>query len=100
MPPDELDQLAALTKISPVPIGADEAIHSLADLDQHARCGGKGVSLKLIKLGGIAAALDAAQRCQRLGLSVNIAAKIAELSIASAAAVQSSLCRAGSSTGA
>ena len=45
------------------------------------------MSLKLIKLGGITAALEAAQRCQRLKLSVNIAAKIAESSIASAAAV-------------
>lgn len=84
---DEFDELAALTKSSPVPIGADEGIHSLADLDKHARCGVGGVSLKLIKLGGITAALDAAQRCQRLMLSVNIAAKIAESSIASAAAV-------------
>jgi muconate cycloisomerase len=87
LPPDARDQLAILAKNSPVPIGADESIHSIADLEQHARCGGGGVSLKLIKLGGIAAALDAARHCQRLGLSVNIAAKIAESSIASAAAV-------------
>jgi muconate cycloisomerase len=87
LPPDEFDELATLTKVSPVPIGADEGIHSLADLDKHASCGVGGVSLKLIKLGGISAALEAARRCQRLKLSVNIAAKIAESSIASAAAV-------------
>jgi muconate cycloisomerase len=87
LPPDELDALATLTKNSPVPIGADEAIHSIADLERQAACGAGGVSLKLIKLGGISAALDAAVRCQRLKLSVNIAAKIAESSIASAAAV-------------
>src|SRR5262249_5745022 len=87
LPPDDLDELATLAKSSPVPIGADEAIHSLGDLDAHAKCGGKGVSLKLIKLGGLTAAVEAARRCERLKLSVNIAAKIAESSVASAAAV-------------
>ena len=45
------------------------------------------MSLKLIKLGGITAAIEAGKLCQRLGLSVNIAAKIAESSISSAAAL-------------
>ena len=45
------------------------------------------MSLKLIKLGGIGAALEAARLCERLGLSVNIAVKIAESSIGTAAAV-------------
>jgi muconate cycloisomerase len=84
---DDLAGLAALTRVSPTPIGADEAIHSLADIDAHARAGVGGVSLKLIKCGGMAAALQAAILCERQGLAVNIAAKIAESSIASAAAV-------------
>ena len=70
-----------------MPIGIDEGIHSLADIATSARAGAGGVSLKLIKLGGITAALEAGKLCQRLGLSVNIAAKIAELSISSAAAL-------------
>jgi muconate cycloisomerase len=86
-PADALDELAALTKDSPIPIGADEAIHSQADIDTQARRGTRGVSLKLIKLGGITNALAAAGRCRELNLSVNVAAKIAESSIASAAAV-------------
>ena len=45
------------------------------------------MSLKLIKLGGITAAIEAGKLCQQLGLSVNIAAKIAESSISSAAAL-------------
>jgi L-alanine-DL-glutamate epimerase-like enolase superfamily enzyme len=84
---DDLAGLAALARVSPTPIGADEAIHSLADIDAHARAGVGGVSLKLIKLGGMAAALQAGILCERQGLAVNIAAKIAESSIASAAAV-------------
>ena len=63
---------------SPTPIGADEGIHSLADVEAHARCGAGGVSLKLIKLGGMSVAVEAAALCRRLGLSINVAAKIAE----------------------
>jgi muconate cycloisomerase len=83
----DLNALARLTRISSIPIGADEGIHSLSDIEAHERCGAGGVSLKLIKLGGMSAAVEAAQLCQRLGLSINIAAKIAESSVASAAAI-------------
>jgi muconate cycloisomerase len=83
----DLDGFAALARNAPVPLGVDEGIHSLADIDAHARAGAGGVSLKLIKLGGIGPALEAAQLCRRLGLKVNVAAKIAESSIASAALV-------------
>jgi muconate cycloisomerase len=85
--PHDLKGLAALTRASPIPIGADEGIHSLADIEAHADAGAGGVSLKLIKLGGMSAAVEAARLCERLGLSINIAAKIAESGIASAAAI-------------
>jgi muconate cycloisomerase len=84
---DDLRALARLTRSAAMPIGADEGIHSLADIEAHARCGAGGVSLKLIKLGGVSVAVEAAQLCGRLGLAVNVAAKIAESSIASAAAI-------------
>ena len=84
---DDIEGLKKLTKATKVPIGIDEGIHSLADITTSARAGAGGVSLKLIKLGGITAALEAGRLCQRLGLSVNIAAKIAESSIAGAALV-------------
>jgi muconate cycloisomerase len=83
----DLAGLAALARAASVPIGADEAIHGLSDIDAHARCGGGGVSLKLIKLGGLSPAIEAGRLCERLGLSVNIAGKIAESSIGAAAAV-------------
>jgi muconate cycloisomerase len=85
--PADLDGFAALARVSPIPLGVDEGIHSLADIEAHARCGAGGVSLKLIKLGGIGPALAAADLCRRLGLKVNVAVKIAESSIGSAAAV-------------
>ena len=84
---DDLKGLKALAKATKVPIGIDEGIHGLADIETHARAGAGGISLKLIKLGGISAALEAATLCKRLDLSVNIAAKIAESSISSAAAL-------------
>jgi muconate cycloisomerase len=84
---DDVEGLKKLTRATKVPIGIDEGIHSLADITTSARAGASGVSLKLIKLGGIGAAVEAGRLCQRLGLSVNIAAKIAESSISSAAAL-------------
>src|SRR5882757_4414121 len=77
---DDRNGLGRLTRLSPTPIGADEGIHSLADIAAHERAGAGGVSLKLIKLGGISAAVEGAQLCERLGLNVNVAAKIAESS--------------------
>jgi muconate cycloisomerase len=83
--PADLDGFTTLARGAPVPLGVDEGIHSRADIEAHARAGAGGVSLKLIKLGGIGPALEAAQLCRRLGLKVNVASKIAESSIASAA---------------
>ena len=85
---DDIEGLKKLARGTKVPIGIDEGIHSLADITTSAKAGAGGVSLKLIKLGGISAAIEAGKLCQRLGLSVNIAAKIAESSISSAAALQ------------
>ena len=86
LPHDDLAGLKALAKLR-LPIGVDESIHSLADVTANARAGAAGVSLKLIKLGGFATAYEAAKLCRRLRLRINVAAKIAESSIASAAAV-------------
>jgi muconate cycloisomerase len=86
LPPEDLTGLKALARLR-VPLGVDESIHSLRDVDDSARAGAAGVSLKLIKLGGFIAAHEAAMLCRRLRLKVNVAAKIAESSIATAAAV-------------
>src|SRR5262249_57033355 len=49
--PADLRGLAALSRSCAVPIGADEAIHSLADIDRQARRRLARVSLKPIQLG-------------------------------------------------
>ncbi len=84
---DDLAGLKALTRGSKIPIGIDEGIHSLADIEANARAGAKGVSLKLIKLGGITQALAAGRLCRKLGLKINVATKIAESSIGTSATV-------------
>jgi L-alanine-DL-glutamate epimerase-like enolase superfamily enzyme len=86
LPHDDLAGLKALAKLR-LPIGIDEGIHSLADVAANARAGAAGVSLKLIKLGGFTTAYEAAKLCRRLRLKINVAAKIAESGIATAAAV-------------
>jgi muconate cycloisomerase len=87
LPADDLAGLKALARATKVPIGMDESIQSLADIEAVKRVGAKGVSLKLIKLGGFRAALAAGKLCRTLGLKINVAAKIAESSIGTAAAV-------------
>jgi muconate cycloisomerase len=83
----DLKNLAAFARSTATPIGADEGIHSLHDIEAHAAAGAGGVSLKLIKLGGFAAALAAGALCSRLGLAVNVAGKMAESSLGAAATV-------------
>jgi muconate cycloisomerase len=55
---DDIEGLKKLTRSTKVPIGVDEAIHSFADIQNCAKAGAGGVSLKLIKLGGITAAVE------------------------------------------
>ena len=78
-------KVAAATEIA---IGADEGIHSLDDVKRHHDSkAARGVSLKAIKLGGIAAVTKAGELCGRLGMSVNISCKTGESSVACAAAL-------------
>lgn len=78
--------MARVAAASGIAIGADEGIHGEQDIRQHhEHHAAEGCSLKIIKLGGPRAVLRAAQLCQSLGMQVNLAAKIAESSIASAA---------------
>jgi muconate cycloisomerase len=83
---DDLAGLKALARAAKTPIGMDETIKSLADIEAVKRAGAKGVSLKLIKL-GFRQAVMAGKLCKNLGLKINVAAKIAESGIGTTAAV-------------
>ena len=76
-------RVAAATNIA---IGFDEGLHDLDDLRRHhdARAGA-GASLKTIKLGGMRPVCKAAELAESLGMKVNLAGKMAESGIATAA---------------
>jgi muconate cycloisomerase len=84
----DLDGMAAVAHATSVAIGADEGIHSLDDIERHHAMGAaRGASLKTIKLGGLAGVMAAGRRMQALGMHVNLAGKMADSSVASAAIV-------------
>jgi muconate cycloisomerase len=82
----DLDAMAAVAAATAVPVGADEGIHSHADIERHHdRGAARGASLKTIKLGGLSPVMQAGRRMETLGLYVNLAGKMADSSVASAA---------------
>jgi L-alanine-DL-glutamate epimerase-like enolase superfamily enzyme len=70
---------------SPVAICADESASSLAAVLGFAGTDVGGVSLKLIKHGGITGVMRGAAICAEAGLGVNLAGKVIESSISAAA---------------
>jgi muconate cycloisomerase len=84
----DLAGMAAVAAASAVAVGADEGIHSADDIARHHTKGaGRGVSLKSIKLGGIAGMRDAARLADDLDMRVNVSCKTGESSIGCAAAL-------------
>jgi L-alanine-DL-glutamate epimerase-like enolase superfamily enzyme len=81
-PPDAMARLAAS---SPVPLCADESAGGLDDLVLLAAAGMGGVSLKLIKHGGMTGVMCGAVICEQLGLAINLAGKVAETAVAAGA---------------
>ncbi|MGE5525452.1 MAG: mandelate racemase/muconate lactonizing enzyme family protein [Rhodospirillaceae bacterium] len=78
--------MARVARASRIPIGVDEGLHSMDDLRRHHEAGAaQGCSLKTIKLGGVKPVADAALLCETLGMQINLACKIAESGIATAA---------------
>ena len=81
--------MAAVARASRVKLCCDEGLHSMDDLRRHHDAGAAhGANLKTIKLGGIRRLYDAAVLCDELGMSVNLACKMAGCGITCAALVQ------------
>lgn len=85
---DNISGLKQICDLHLAPIGLDESITSTADMISAKGHGVSGVSLKTLKLGGISGVLQSAAVCNALNLEINLAGKIAETSIASAAVLQ------------
>lgn len=85
----DLATMADIVRATKVPLGADEGIHSLEDIEKHHRLhAAHGASLKTIKLGGLTPVMQAARRMDQLGMHINLAGKVADSSVASAAIMQ------------
>src|SRR5262249_41961361 len=83
---DDVAAMAAVAAAGDLAIGADESIHSLADIRRHhEHKAARGASLKTIKLGGMRGVYEAGLLCERLGRAVNVSCKPGESSIACAA---------------
>jgi muconate cycloisomerase len=82
----DVEGMTRVARASRVKIGCDEGLHSLDDLKRHHEAGAAGgFSLKTIKLGGMRPVMDAGLLCEKLGMKVNLASKMAETGICSAA---------------
>jgi muconate cycloisomerase len=80
--------MVRLAERSPVALCADESAGSLDAVLSFGGTAVGGVSLKLIKLGGITGVMRGAALCDQLGLHVNLAGKIAESAVSAAANLQ------------
>jgi len=81
--------IAAMAKLharTHLPLCADESIQSIEDIALHADAhAAQGVSLKLIKLGGVGPAVEAGRLALSRGMKLNLACKVAETTISAAA---------------
>jgi muconate cycloisomerase len=85
----DLAGMAKVAAASRLPIGFDEGAHSIADIARHHDMrAASGGSLKAIKLGGLRPVYQAGVLCDSLGMKVNLACKVAESSIGTAAVLQ------------
>jgi muconate cycloisomerase len=84
-----LNGMAQLASRISVPLCGDESITSIEDIVSLSNAKAiEGANLKIIKLGGISPVVNAGVLCENIGLSVNLACKVAESSIAAASLFQ------------
>lgn len=84
---DDIAGLRRLIATDLIAVGLDESLTSVAVLIEHAALGAQGGSLKTLKLGGLSGVVAAAQVGASHAQRINLAGKIAETGIASAALI-------------
>lgn len=87
VPADQPEALIRIAERVPIAICADQSVHSLHDIVMFGATAVAGVSLKLVKLGGITGVMRGAHLCEVLNMHINLAGKVAESSVAAAANV-------------
>ncbi len=83
---EDYEGMIQVAAASHLPIAADEAIHSIADIRRLIETkGALGGSFKIMKLAGLVRCLDACRLTHALGGEINLSGKLGESSIANAA---------------
>lgn len=70
VPGSDIEGLGYVQEHTDIPIVADESVQSIDDIDALAKVGVQGINLKLMKLGGLAPALQMLRRGKELGLKI------------------------------
>ena len=70
VPGGDLEGLGYAQKHTDIPIVADESVQSIDDIEELAKAGVQGINLKLMKLGGLAPAMQILRRGRELGLKI------------------------------
>lgn len=86
---EDFDGMAALARVSPIPLNGDESVHDMTSLLTLHRMGAvQGANIKTIKMGGVAPVAAAMTVCGAIGFHINLACKVAESTISAAALTQ------------
>ncbi len=70
VPGGDIEGLGYVQKHTDIPIVADESVQSIDDIEELAKAGVQGINLKLMKLGGLAPAMQMLRRGRELGLKI------------------------------
>lgn len=73
---DDIEGMGRVQSATALPVVADESLQSVAQLEQLAQAGVRGINLKLMKLGGLATALRIVRRARELGMGVMLGSMI------------------------
>jgi len=66
----DIEGLGYVQKQTDIPIVADESVQSIDDIEELAKAGVQGINLKLMKIGGLAPAMQMLRRGRELGLKI------------------------------
>ena len=70
VPGEDIEGLGYVQKHTDIPIVADESVQSIDDIEELAKAGVQGINLKLMKIGGLAPAMQMLRRGRELGLKI------------------------------
>jgi len=76
VPKEDIEGMGQVQARVNVPIVADESVQTLADVERLAAAGVQGINLKLMKVGGLAPALQMLKRARALGMRIMLGCMI------------------------